>query len=103
MPGDATPATRIEIARTDVEHVLSRFHVRLTDPDGSVTQHDVSMSREEWERFGGSYRTSETLIEASFRFLLDREPKEQIMAAFGLGQIAKFFPSFGREIDPDRR
>ena len=93
-------ATAIEISRSDVEHVLSRFRVRLTDVDGSTTEHDVTMSRAEWERFGTGYRTPEALIEGSFRFLLAREPKEQILGAFSLGLIPRYFPSYGREIDP---
>jgi hypothetical protein len=97
---EARDATAIEISRTDVEHVLSRFRVRLTDVDGSATEHDVTMSRAEWERFGTGYRTPEALIEASFRFLLVREPKEQILSAFSLGLIPRYFPSYGREIDP---
>jgi len=100
MPDDATAATLIEISRTDVENVLSVFHVRLRDADGSMTEHDVTVSRAEWERFGAGYRTPEALVESSFRFLLEREPKEQILATFDLGQITSYFPSFGRDIAP---
>ncbi len=98
-PG-ATTATQVKIRRTDVENLLSRFHVRLTDDDGSTTEHDVTVSRGDWERFGVSFRTPEALVEASMRFLLEREPKEQILAAFGLGQIPAYFPSYAREIAP---
>ena len=95
--GQSAP-TSIEIARSDVENLLSRFHVRLTDADGSSTEHDVTVSRAEWERFGNGYRTPEALVEASFRFLLEREPKEQILAAFDLGQITRYFPSYPHDI-----
>jgi hypothetical protein len=90
--------TRIEISRSDVENVLSRFQVRLRDPDGSTSDHDVTLSRAEWERFGVGYRTPEALVEASFRFLLEREAKEQILGAFSLGEISRHFPSFPRDI-----
>jgi hypothetical protein len=98
MPSDATGATHIEISRSDVENVLSRFHVRLRDADGSSSEHDVTVSRADWERFGPGYRTPEALVEASFRFLLEREPKEQILAEFDLGMISRYFPSYGRDI-----
>jgi len=105
MSPDATDApdgpsapTSIEIERSDVENVLSRFHVRLTDGDGTSSEHDVTVSRAEWERFGTGYRTPEELVEASFQFLLDREPKEEILAAFGLGQITRYFPSYTHDI-----
>lgn len=97
---DAAPSpTAIEITRRDVEHVLSRFRVRLTDDDGSSTEHDVTLSRAEWERFGDGYRTPEALVEASCRFLLEREPKEQILRSFDLDEITRYFPSFPVEID----
>ena len=95
--GPSVPTT-IEIARSDVENVLSRFRVRLTDADGSSTEHDVTVSRAEWERFGTGYRTPEQLVEASFRFLLERESKEQVLAAFDLGQITRYFPSYPHDI-----
>ena len=60
----------------------------------------VTVSRAEWERFGTGYRTPEELVEASFRFPLDREMKEQIPRSFGLGQIGQYFPSYEREIEP---
>lgn len=102
MPDDATDTTTIEISRSDVENMLSRFTVRLTGADGSSTEHEVTVSRVDWERFGGSYRTPEALVEESFRFLLDREPKEQIRGSFGLGQIPQFFPSYARDISSPR-
>ena len=103
MPGDTTQPTSIEMHRSDVEHLVSRFQVRLTDRDGSSTEHVVTVSRADWDRFGSGFHTPEDLVEASFRFLLEHEPKEQILRSFGLGQIDHFFPSFGREIERDRR
>jgi hypothetical protein len=106
MPDDATEPphptdpTTIEIDRSDVENLLSRFHVRLLDSDNSVTEHDVTVSRVDWERFGTGFRTPEALVEASMRFLLEREPKEQILSAFDLGQIPRYFPSYTRDIAP---
>ena len=96
--GAADGATRIEVARSDVENVLSRFEVRVHDPDGSTSEHDVIMSRADWERFGVGYRTPEALVEASFRFLLEHETKEQILGSFSLGEITSYFPSFPRDI-----
>ena len=100
MPDGATGATDIEITRSDVEHMLSRLHVRLSDRDGSTSEHDVTVSRADWERFGVGYRTPEALVEASFRFLLDRESKEQILDAFDLGEITRYFPSYAHDIVP---
>lgn len=104
MPDDTTtprpdaPATTIEITRSDVENLLSRFHVMLVDADGSATEHDVTVSRADWERFGNGFRSPEALVEASMRFLLEREVKEQILAAFDLAQIPRYFPSYTHDI-----
>lgn len=104
MPDDATEpphsadATEIEIVRSDVENLLSRFHVRLVDGDDSVAEFDVTVSRVDWERFGAGYRTPEELVHATMRYLLEREPKEQILGTFDLGQIPRYFPSYARDI-----
>ncbi len=37
-------------------------------------------------------------IEAAFRFLLDREPKESILARFDVSVISRYFPEFAREL-----
>lgn len=36
----------------------------------------------------------EHLVEASFRFLLDREPKESILRSFDLSVIGRYFPEY---------
>jgi hypothetical protein len=37
-------------------------------------------------------------IEAAFRFLLDREPKESILARFDVSVIQRYFADFEREL-----
>ena len=37
-------------------------------------------------------------IEAAFRFLLDREPKESILGRFDVMVIKRYFPEFEREL-----
>ena len=39
-------------------------------------------------------------MRASFAYLLAREPKEQILASFDLGQISTYFPGWERELAP---
>lgn len=38
------------------------------------------------------------VVEAAFRFLLDREPPQAILPTFEIGLIARYFPEFDREI-----
>ena len=89
---------RIEVSRVDVEQFLSRFHVRVVDGDGGDGSYDVTMSGADWERLGSAHETPEALIEACFRFLLEREPKEQILGSFDVSQISGYFPDFERAI-----
>ena len=44
-----------------------------------------------WEKLGAS---PAQCAEAAIRFLLDREPKESILAAFDIGVIQRYFPEF---------
>jgi hypothetical protein len=37
-------------------------------------------------------------VEESFRFLLEREPKESILRRFNLTVISRYFPEYEREI-----
>ena len=54
----------------------------------------VDVSRQEIERFApGSSEPSE-LVERSFRFLLEREPRSSILGRFGLSTIERYFPEY---------
>jgi len=87
----------IEVARTDVEQFLSKFSVRVTDGD-STSSHVVTLSGADWDRLGSGYRSPEVFVQACFTFLLQREPKEQILASFDVSQISRYFPDFERAI-----
>jgi hypothetical protein len=87
----------IEVARTDVEQFLSKFSVRVTD-DESTSDHAVTLSGADWDRLGSGYRSPEVFVEACFTFLLQREPKEQILTSFDVSQISGYFPDFERAI-----
>lgn len=88
----------IEVSRIDVEQLVSRFHVGVTDDDGSVTEHDVSLSRADHERLGSAYPTPEAFIRACFEFLLERESKDSILRSFDISQVSTYFPEFDQEI-----
>lgn len=62
------------------------------------TRHVITMSEETFDRFAGKTHTPETCIEAAFRFLLDREPKEAILGRFDVDVISRYFPEFEREL-----
>jgi hypothetical protein len=62
------------------------------------TRHHVTMSRQMADRLTAGKRTPERCLEAAFRFLLDREPKESILARFDVMVISRYFPEFEREL-----
>lgn len=67
-----------------------------TDPDAS--RHEVTVSREDLARLAPPGIAVERLVEASFEFLLAREPRESILRSFDLSAISRYFPDYEREI-----
>jgi hypothetical protein len=65
---------------------------------GTATQHRVTVRQTDYERLSGGKATPEALVRESFRFLLEREPKESILRSFDLTVISRYFPAYGREI-----
>jgi hypothetical protein len=67
---------------------------RVTVAEGaSTTVHEITATPEEIDRLGGGV-SAEALLSASFRFLLDREPKESILGSFDLPVIGRYFPEY---------
>jgi hypothetical protein len=60
---------------------------------GSSTHHTVEVSAAELVRWGRG-RSAEDLVRDSFRFLLEREPKEAILKEFDLSVIRRYFPDY---------
>jgi hypothetical protein len=61
------------------------------------SRHQVTMSRDTYQRLTGGKSTPEQCVAAAFAFLLEREPKEAILRRFNLTVIARYFPDFERE------
>jgi hypothetical protein len=59
----------------------------------SSSQHEVFVSAADLQRWARG-RTVEDLVRDSFRFLLDREPKESILRSFELSVIKRYFPDY---------
>ena len=68
------------------------FQVTIQDESGR-TQHRVTLDAATLGRLG-KHNAPERLIEAAFRFLLDREPKESILGRFDITLISHYFPEF---------
>ena len=73
-----------------------QYAVEVREGGGS-TSHRVTVTDEHVDRYGAG-AGAERLLEESFRFLLEREPKESIMGRFELPVIERFFPDYSRVI-----
>ncbi len=81
---------------TVTRHTPTTFRVEVKEGT-SQTTHEVTASDADLHRYGGE-SPAERLIELSFQFLLEREPKESILRAFDLPVIQHYFPEFPQEI-----
>ena len=86
----------IEVRRTGEGDPLE-FEVVVREGKGG-TRHDVTMSQQTYERLTAGKHTPARCLEAAFRFLLDREPKESILSRFDVTVISRYFPEFEREL-----
>ena len=85
------------MAEIEVEHRDGdRYRVRVRDDTGS-SEHMVTATESQLRDLGATGRARE-LLEESFRFLLEREPRSAIMSTFDLPTISRFFPSYPDEI-----
>lgn len=64
---------------------------------GSRSRHSVTVSAADVARYAPG-ASPERLLEASFAFLLEREPKESILSRFALPVIERYFPEYPRVV-----
>lgn len=69
------------------------YRVEVTDEQGT-SSHDVTIPDGYPDQIGVGDVAHSDLVFESFRFLLEREPKEQIMGRFELPVIARYFPEY---------
>jgi hypothetical protein len=83
-------------------------HISVESSGGSVyrvvviegrntSTHDVTVAPEDVARYAPG-ATPERLLEASFEFLLEREPASSILTRFALPVIERYFPEYPRVI-----
>ena len=63
----------------------------------SKTTHDVTVTPEDVARYAPG-ATPARLLQASFEFLLEREPASSILTRFALPVIERYFPEYPRII-----
>jgi hypothetical protein len=110
LPSDGGLRRHLQAAIVALEREAHMIDVRCTSKDDPLrfevavgnragqTRHQVTMTKETHERLGAGGHTPERCLEAAFRFLLDREPKESILASFDITVISRYFPEFEKEL-----
>jgi hypothetical protein len=88
----ATEVGMIEVRCTGQGDPL-QFEVVVREGQGE-SRHQVTMAQETYERLTAGKHARERCVEAAFRFLLDREPKEAILGRFDMTVISRYFPEF---------
>lgn len=73
------------------------FDVVVREGTGE-TRHHVTMTKQTCDRLTAGRHTPQQCVEAAFRFLLDREPKESILRSFDVTVISRYFPEFERQL-----
>lgn len=86
-------ATKIEVEKVKA----GEYRVRVVE-GRSETAHIVTLQPGDHQRLTAGKGQPEELLKRSFEFLLEREPKESILARFELPVIARYFPEYEREI-----
>ena len=65
---------------------------------GSTTRHQVLVAQADLARLAPGAIEPEDLVRRSFEFLLEREPKESILARFELPLIGRYFPEYEHSV-----
>jgi hypothetical protein len=86
----------IEVRRLSDDDPL-RFAVTVREGE-SASRHEVTLSAADCARLTGGRHGPDQCVEAAFRFLIDREPKEAILSRFDVSVISRYFPEFEREL-----
>ena len=72
--------------------------VAIRDGDRLISTHDVGVAAADLARLAPGTAEPTALVEASFTFLLEREPPGSILRSFDLVEIGRYFPEYEVEI-----
>lgn len=91
------PRIAVACVETDRTWVCA---VRVRDA-GSTSEHEVTVDEIDLPAAldGAETADVERLVEHTFTFLLEREPKESILRRFELPVVARYFPEFPTDIE----
>lgn len=89
------PEIRIDRISEDTSKCV--YQVQVVE-ERSHSTHTVTVPYDYHQKITGGKLSPEDLVIKSFRFLLQREPKEMILNKFDLPVISRYFPEYENEI-----
>jgi hypothetical protein len=90
------PPAEIDVKTVSEEARAYRLAVRVRE-GGSETSHEVTLSGDLLARLAPA-ESADAFVRRCFAFLLEREPKESILARFDVAVIGRYFPEFEKTI-----
>ena len=87
----------VEVQTTGEDEQRFSFDVSVTEA-GSTSRHQVTLARDDYVEQGDRWSSPDEYVRRCFEFLLEREPKESILARFDIRDIGTYFPEFKRGI-----
>ena len=99
MGAQVSPAILFDVGkqRVSVESSGVAIYRVVVTQGRATTTHEVTVTPEDVVRYAPGV-TPERLLEASFEFLLEREPASSILSRFALPVIERYFPEYRCEI-----
>lgn len=73
------------------------YDVRVFD-QGRAHSHTVTLSFQDYDLWSHGRVSPSRVVDACFRFLLDREPADDIMEKFDCSVIRRYFPEVDKEL-----
>ena len=80
-----------------VAHIQGSIYCVTVEEASGSSSHEVTVQPSDVARYAPG-TTPEALLEASFRFLLEREPKDSILTRFDLPVIERYFPDYPSQL-----
>jgi len=89
------PDIKVSLVNDEDEEYV--YDVEISE-GGSTTEHRVTLKPDDYELISDGDTEPEELVRKSFEFLLEKEPKEAIMADFDLSEIGNYFPEYIEDV-----
>ena len=87
----------IAVTRTNEGDDAFTFEVGVSEA-GSSSRHVVTLARSDFDAQGDRFSEPEDFVRRCIEYLLEREPKESILASFDVHDIGTYFPEFNRDV-----